>query len=247
MPRIEQLLCGRADIFARDARNFGRQIEELAIVAVHHLEFAQEMRLAIDGGELLEQRHVREVARAGELGFAHALLHESREFGVDRRFDDRRVAALRQRGEHPEETRIEAFLQIDIDIHRELLLLDERAVQPRSVALREDRRQDPERGTARVVRLRRLVRELQQRRLRAALDGDADRLVRYWQKRMESAAQGERNDTLNKAAYSLGELVRAGVIRKHDVYNILEPAAMRAGLGKGEATGTIASGLRAWV
>ena len=78
-------------------------------------------------------------------------------------------------------------------------------------------------------------------------DGDADRLVRYWQKRMESAAQGERNDTLNKAAYSLGELVRAGVIRKHDVYNILEPAAMRAGLGKGEATGTIASGLRAWV
>ena len=78
-------------------------------------------------------------------------------------------------------------------------------------------------------------------------DGDADRLVRYWQKRMESAAQGERNDTLNKAAYSLGELVRAGVIRKHDVYNILEPAAVRAGLGKSEATGTIASGLRAWV
>ena len=26
-----------------------------------------------------------------------------------------------------------------------------------------------------------------------------------------------------------------------------EPAAVRAGLGKGEATGTIASGLRAWV
>ena len=78
-------------------------------------------------------------------------------------------------------------------------------------------------------------------------DGDADKLVRYWQRRMEGAREGERNDTLNKAAYSLGELVRAGVIRKHDVYNILEPAAMRAGLGKGEATGTIASGLRAWV
>mgnify|MGYP000865222202 CR=1 FL=1 len=78
-------------------------------------------------------------------------------------------------------------------------------------------------------------------------DGDADKLVRYWQRRMEGAREGERNDTLNKAAYSLGELVRAGVIRKHDVYNILEPAAVRAGLGKGEATGTIASGLRAWV
>lgn len=78
-------------------------------------------------------------------------------------------------------------------------------------------------------------------------DGDADKLVRYWQRRMEGAREGERNDTLNKAAYSLGELVRAGVIRKHDVYDILEPAAMRAGLGKGEATGTIASGLRAWV
>ena len=78
-------------------------------------------------------------------------------------------------------------------------------------------------------------------------DGDADKLVRYWQRRMEGAREGERNDTLNKAAYSLGELVRAGVIRKHDVYNILEPAAVRAGLGKSEATGTIASGLRAWV
>ena len=78
-------------------------------------------------------------------------------------------------------------------------------------------------------------------------DGDADKLVRYWQRRMEGAREGERNDTLNKAAYSLGELVRAGVIRKHDVYNILEPAAVRAGLGKSEATGTIASGLRAWI
>ena len=78
-------------------------------------------------------------------------------------------------------------------------------------------------------------------------DGDADKLVRYWQRRMEGAREGERNDTLNKAAYSLGELVRAGVLRKPDVYNILEPAAVRAGLGKGEATGTIASGLRAWV
>lgn len=78
-------------------------------------------------------------------------------------------------------------------------------------------------------------------------DGDADKLIRYWQRRMEGAREGERNDTLNKAAYSLGELVRAGVIKKHDVYNILEPAAVRAGLGKGEASGTIASGLRAWV
>ena len=78
-------------------------------------------------------------------------------------------------------------------------------------------------------------------------DGDADRLIRYWQRRMEAAREGERNDTLNKAAYSLGELVRAGVINKPDVYNILEPAAVRAGLAKGEAAGTIASGLRAWV
>ena len=78
-------------------------------------------------------------------------------------------------------------------------------------------------------------------------DGDADRLIRYWQRRMEAAREGERNDTLNKAAYSLGELVRAGVINKPEVYNILEPAAMRAGLAKGEAAGTIASGLRAWV
>lgn len=80
-----------------------------------------------------------------------------------------------------------------------------------------------------------------------AFDGDGAKLIAYWQRRMESAREGERNDTLNKAAYSLGELVRAGVISKPDVYNILEPAAVRAGLAKSEATGTIASGLRAWV
>ena len=77
-------------------------------------------------------------------------------------------------------------------------------------------------------------------------DGDGARLIAYWQRRVAQAAQGERNDTLNKAAYSLGELVRTGVIAKHEVYGILEPVAMRAGLDKSEVGATIASGLRKW-
>jgi hypothetical protein len=77
-------------------------------------------------------------------------------------------------------------------------------------------------------------------------DGDAGRLIRYWQRRMESARQGERNDTLNRAAYSLGELVRNGVISRHEVYDILEPAALRIGLHKSEVASTIRSGLSKW-
>lgn len=77
-------------------------------------------------------------------------------------------------------------------------------------------------------------------------DGDGARLIAYWQRRVAQAAQGERNDTLNKAAYSLGELVRTGVIAKHEVYGILEPVAMRAGLDKSEIAPTINSGLRKW-
>ena len=77
-------------------------------------------------------------------------------------------------------------------------------------------------------------------------DGDADKLVRYWQRRMEGAREGERNDTLNKAAYSLGELVRNGVISRHEVYDILEPAALRIGLHKSEVASTIRSGLSKW-
>lgn len=77
-------------------------------------------------------------------------------------------------------------------------------------------------------------------------DGDAARLIRYWQRRMESARSGERNDTLNRAAYSLGELVRNGVLPRHEVYSILEPAALRAGLPQREIGATIASGLKRW-
>ena len=79
-------------------------------------------------------------------------------------------------------------------------------------------------------------------------DGDADKLVRYWQRRMsEAIPNSNRNDTLNRAAYSLGELVRAGALNKHDVYHVLESAALSTGLEIAEIRRTIASGLRAWV
>lgn len=81
----------------------------------------------------------------------------------------------------------------------------------------------------------------------ATFNGDGAALIAYWQRRLQSAIPGtNRNDTLNRAAYSLGELVRSGVIAKHDVYNILEPIAMSIGLDRTEIGRTINSGLRKW-
>lgn len=59
------------------------------------------------------------------------------------------------------------------------------------------------------------------------------------------APEGSRNDTLNRAALSLGQLVGRGVLSFDEVVNVLLVAAARAGLGDAEARRTMASGLRA--
>jgi len=59
-----------------------------------------------------------------------------------------------------------------------------------------------------------------------------------------TAAIGERNDRLNRAAYNLGQLVAGGDLQADIVAEALLRAAAGAGLSGREATATITSGLR---
>ena len=71
----------------------------------------------------------------------------------------------------------------------------------------------------------------------AALRGEADLVA--------SARPGTRNDTLNRAAFSLGQLVIAGLLPPLAVVTALATAAERAGLPADEARRTIRSGMTA--
>jgi len=66
-------------------------------------------------------------------------------------------------------------------------------------------------------------------------------------KRMRDAVPGERNDTLNQCAFSLGTLGGAAILAEEDAWTALRDAAMAAGLTEGEARGTFLSGWRAGV
>jgi hypothetical protein len=60
-----------------------------------------------------------------------------------------------------------------------------------------------------------------------------------------TAAQGTRNDTLNRSAFSLGQLVADGTLAEDQVTATLTDAALTAGLDKREIAATIRSGLTA--
>jgi hypothetical protein len=58
------------------------------------------------------------------------------------------------------------------------------------------------------------------------------------------APEGNRNSTLNWAAYRMGECVTAGNLSRRDAESLLTGAALAAGLTRIEADRTIASGLK---
>lgn len=60
---------------------------------------------------------------------------------------------------------------------------------------------------------------------------------------VRTATKGTRNDTLNRAAFNLGQLVAAGALTEDDVVHELTDAARDAGLTEREIPGTIKSGL----
>ena len=63
--------------------------------------------------------------------------------------------------------------------------------------------------------------------------------------RVRSAPVGQRNHTLNSAAYSLGQLVAAGALDQDRAVEALTAAAESAGLEPAEIAATIDSGLTA--
>ena len=71
----------------------------------------------------------------------------------------------------------------------------------------------------------------------AALRGELDRVL--------DAPVGQRNHTLNTAAFALGQLVATGLIPDTLAVDALAHAARATGLGQQEAAATIASGLTA--
>ena len=60
-----------------------------------------------------------------------------------------------------------------------------------------------------------------------------------------AAREGERNNAVNKSAYSVGQLVGAGALSESVASSVLKDAAQRIGLPDGEAVATIHSGLKA--
>jgi putative DNA primase/helicase len=72
---------------------------------------------------------------------------------------------------------------------------------------------------------------------KAALEGEC--------KAVAGAQEGTRNDTLNTAAFKLGQLVAAGALTADEVEGALLSAAFACGLSEHEARGAIKSGLGA--
>jgi hypothetical protein len=72
----------------------------------------------------------------------------------------------------------------------------------------------------------------------------ADAVLGYEADRVARAAVGSRNDTLFRAARSLGQLAAGGAISPDAVRAALTQAAETAGLGRAETTRTIESGLK---
>ena len=71
----------------------------------------------------------------------------------------------------------------------------------------------------------------------AALAGEVDRVV--------TATEGQRNHTLNRSAFVLGQIVGGGHLDAAEVAGLLEQAGEAAGLGAREVATTVASGLAA--
>ncbi|MCA1832901.1 MAG: bifunctional DNA primase/polymerase [Actinobacteria bacterium] len=72
---------------------------------------------------------------------------------------------------------------------------------------------------------------------RAAVDGELHRL--------RSATVGTRNDTLNRIAFRLGQIVRTGRLDEATAERLLLDGALAIGLGEREALSTVHSGLEA--
>jgi len=85
------------------------------------------------------------------------------------------------------------------------------------------------------------------RESRPSGNGYSSAALSYEAEKVSSANEGERNDTLNRSAFSMGTMIGAGMIDQAEVEAILEDAAVQAGLSINEARQTILSGIKAGI
>ncbi|WP_116245611.1 bifunctional DNA primase/polymerase [Nocardiopsis sp. FIRDI 009] len=71
--------------------------------------------------------------------------------------------------------------------------------------------------------------------------------LRGEENRVLSAREGQRNHTLNKAAFAIGTLVGAGMLPKHLAEDVLTTAGLQTGLDPNEVDATVHSGLQAGI
>lgn len=90
-------------------------------------------------------------------------------------------------------------------------------------------------------RKKQLDAEREQRRQRAY----AEKALAAEVERVRGATEGTRNDTLNRAAYSLAGFVASGLLSEDEVAQALTDAAGGAGLGAAEIRNTLRSGMTA--
>lgn len=79
--------------------------------------------------------------------------------------------------------------------------------------------------------------------VKVAHDKGADALIEQALSEVQTAPEGARNDTLNRAAYTVGGLAAAQRVDPDEAARRLEAAGRAAGLTERETTATVASGL----
>jgi hypothetical protein len=88
-------------------------------------------------------------------------------------------------------------------------------------------------------------RQARQAPLSAGISRYAQAALRHEARALREAKQGTRNNTLNRSAFSLGQLVAIGLLPREAVEAELTDAALAAGLGEREIASTLRSGLEA--
>jgi hypothetical protein len=72
-----------------------------------------------------------------------------------------------------------------------------------------------------------------------------EKALYYELDKLTQAKEGNRNNTLNEAAFNLGQFIEAGLLRRGEVEALLHNAAIAIGLGEVETQQTIESGIEA--
>lgn len=96
-----------------------------------------------------------------------------------------------------------------------------------------------------------LVRHIPEQTVRAPILGSGDAYARAALRgeleRIAAAPEGQRNHTLNRASFVLGQLVGAGKLNENVTWNALMDAGQAIGLSERECRATVHSGLEAGI